>query len=110
MKCSSDLTRTRGRYWRLTGQEFLAANSFKTVSDLRLLARLVSREALKLNYGHYLKTVTAIRKQCTVCNSVVPGNTLTTYTTKRCYTINYQLNCNSNNVVYLTTCKVCGFQ
>jgi len=40
------LTRGRGRYWSPTGQEFLVANSFKTVSDLRLLVRLVSREVI----------------------------------------------------------------
>ena len=26
------------------------------------------------------------------------------------YTINYNLNCNSVNVIYLITCKVCGLQ
>ena len=29
---------------------------------------------------------------------------------KRSYNINYQLDCNSNNVVYLINCKVCGLQ
>ena len=34
---------------------------------------------------------------------------LSSHTTKRSYNINYQLDCNSNNVVYFT-CKVCGLQ
>ena len=46
--------------------------------------------------------------RCDVCNYVVPGNSLTSHTTKTSYTMNYQLDCNSNNV-YLIICKVCGF-
>ena len=47
---------------------------------------------------------------CDVCNYVTPSSSFTSHTTKRGYNINYQLDCNSNNVVYLITCKVCGLQ
>ena len=48
--------------------------------------------------------------RCDVCNCAVPGSSFTSHTTKRSYAINYQLDCNSYNVVYLITCKVCGLQ
>ena len=48
--------------------------------------------------------------RCDVCNYVTPSSSFTSHTTKRSYNINYQLDCNSNNVVYLITCKVCGLQ
>ena len=48
--------------------------------------------------------------RCDVCNYVAPTSSFTSHTTKRSYNINYQLDCNSNNVVYLITCKVCGLQ
>ena len=48
--------------------------------------------------------------RCDVCNYVIPSNSFTSHTTKRMYNINYQLNCISNNVVYLITCKVCELQ
>ena len=41
---------------------------------------------------------------------VIPSSSFTSHTTKRSYNINYQLDCNSNNVVYLIICKVCGQQ
>ena len=41
---------------------------------------------------------------------VTPSSSFTSHTTTRSYNINYQLDCNSNNVVYLITCKVCGQQ
>ena len=48
--------------------------------------------------------------RCDVCNYVTPSSSFTSHTTKRSYNINYQLDCNSNNVVYLITCKACGLQ
>ena len=42
-----------------------------------------------------------------VSNYVVSSSSFTSHTTKRSCNINYQLDCNSNNVVYLITCKVC---
>ena len=40
------------------------------------------------NYSHYITAIGELKVPC----------------------INYQLDCNSNNVVYLLTCKVCGLQ
>ena len=55
-------------------------------------------------------TVHSRSARCDVCNYVVPSSRFTSHTTKRSYTINYQLDCNSYNVVYLITCKVCRLQ
>ena len=48
--------------------------------------------------------------RCNFCNYVIASSSFTGHTTKRSYHINYQLDCNSNNVVYLITCKVCGLR
>ena len=48
--------------------------------------------------------------RCDVCSYVVPSSSFTSHTTKRSYSKNYPLDCNSNNVMYLLTCKVCGLQ
>ena len=36
---------------------------------------------------------------CDVCNYVTPSSSFTSHTTKTSYNINYQLDCNSNNVL-----------
>ena len=38
------------------------------------------------------------------------GEKFTSYRAGKSYTINYELNCNSSNVVYLLSCKVCHAQ
>ena len=48
--------------------------------------------------------------RCDVCNYVITSSSFMSHTTKRSYNTNYQLDCNSNNVVYLLTCKVWGLQ
>ena len=55
-------------------------------------------------------TVHCKSNRCDVCNYVVPSSSFTRHTYKRSYSINYQLDCNSNNFVYLIICKVCGLQ
>ena len=39
-----------------------------------------------------------------------PGERFTSYRTGKSNTINYELDCNSSNVVYLLSCKVCHEQ
>ena len=39
-----------------------------------------------------------------------PGDTFTSHITRKKYSINYELNFNSSNVVYSLSCKVCQIQ
>ena len=55
-------------------------------------------------------TVKCGNKRCQVCDYLCPGDTFTSKTTGRNFSINYKLNCNSNNVVFFMCCKVCSFQ
>ena len=55
-------------------------------------------------------TVKCGNERCQVCDYLCPGDTFTSKNTGRNFSINYELNCNSNNVVYLMCCKVCGIQ
>ena len=49
-------------------------------------------------------------RRCDVCNYLIVGDRFSNHTTGASYTINRGLDCNSRNVVYLISCKVCGFQ
>ena len=48
--------------------------------------------------------------RCDVCNYLIVGDSFSSHVTSTSYTINHSLDCNSRNVVYLISCKVCGFQ
>ena len=48
--------------------------------------------------------------RCQICNSLCVGKTFRRKTNGKEFRINYNLNCNSENVTYLITCKVCGIQ
>ena len=48
-----------GDQLQVTGLEFLTANSFKTVRDLRLLAHFVSRRLVSGRFGVILTMVTS---------------------------------------------------
>ena len=52
-------------------------------------------------------TVVCGNRGCQVCKHLEPGERFTSYRTGKSYTINYELDCNSSNVVYLLSCKVC---
>ena len=47
---------------------------------------------------------------CQICNFLCLGRVFQSNKTGKEFTINYNLNCNSNTVVYLITCKKCGIQ
>lgn len=52
-------------------------------------------------------------KNCRICRKdklLKMGDTFESTNTGKSYTINYSLNCNSSNVVYLLSCKTCGKQ
>ena len=55
-------------------------------------------------------TVVCGNRRCQVCKYLEPGERFTSYRTGKSYTINYELDCNSSNVVYLLSCKVCHAQ
>ena len=45
--------------------------------------------------------------RCDVCNYLAVGDSVSSHVTGTGYTVNYWLDCNSRNVVYLISCKVC---
>ena len=49
-------------------------------------------------------------RRCDVCNYIDEKDSFVCMRTNREYSINYNLNCNSSNVVYLITCSKCGLQ
>lgn len=48
--------------------------------------------------------------RCDVCNYLAVGDSFSSHVTGTSYTVNHRLDCNSRNVVYLISCKVCGLQ
>ena len=55
-------------------------------------------------------TVVCGNRRCQVCKYLEPGERFTSYRTGKSCTINYELDCNRSNVVYLLSCKVCHAQ
>ena len=49
-------------------------------------------------------------KRCEICNFIEPGNEFKSFVTRKTYKINFRFDCNSSDVIYLTSCKVCGQQ
>ena len=50
------------------------------------------------------------RKNCEICHILHQGDTFESSSTGKQYKINFSFNCNSRNVVYLLTCKICEKQ
>ena len=50
------------------------------------------------------------RKNCEICHKLHQGDTFEKATTGKQYKINFSINCNSRNVVYLLTFKICEKQ
>ena len=56
-------------------------------------------------------TVKCGNQRCMICkNHLKVGRSCISKRTNKSYSINYKLDCNSDNVVYLISCKVCGLQ
>ena len=49
-------------------------------------------------------------KRCEVCNYIEPGSKFKSFVTKKSYKINFRFDCNSSDVIYLISCKICGRQ
>ena len=47
------------------------------------------------------------RKNCEICQILHQGDTFESSNTGKQYKVNFSFNCNSRNVVYLLTCKIC---
>ena len=48
-------------------------------------------------------------KRCLVCLNVSETDVFQLFQTKEQYKINHQLSCNDKYLIYLLSCKVCGF-
>ena len=48
--------------------------------------------------------------RCDVCHYLAVGDRFSSHATGTSYTVKHRLDCNSRNVVYLISCKVCGLQ
>ena len=77
----------------------------KCLSDF--LVRAKFRSAAKEEVTGTLKCGS---NRCQICTFLCVGRTFRSKTNGKEFRINYNLNCNSKNVVYLITCKVCGIQ
>ena len=55
-------------------------------------------------------TVKCGDRRCQVCEHLKTGDSFISKRTGKKYSINFDLNCNSTNVVYLLSCKLCGVQ
>ena len=86
---------------------FMAFRRPKSLGDYLVHAKL--RPSTRLERSSKRKVVCGNR-QCQVCKYLEPGERFTSYRTGKSYTINYELDCNSSNVVYLLSCKVCHAQ
>ena len=67
------------------------------------------RSKLKTTYEKTGVTICE-RKNCNVCHILHQGYTFESSNTGTQYKINFSFNCNSTNVVYLLTCKICEKQ
>ena len=81
----------------------LAFRNTKTLKD-----HLV-RSKLKTTYKKPKVTICG-RKNCEICHILHQGDTFESSNTGKQYKINFSFNCNSRNVVYLLTCKICEKQ
>ena len=81
----------------------LAFGNAKTLEDH--LVRL----KLKTTYKKPGVTICG-RKNCEICHILHQGDTFESSNTGKQYKINFSFNCNSRNVVYLLTCKICEKQ
>ena len=50
------------------------------------------------------------KSRCKTCFNIKESNTFQSFVTKKDYKINHHFHCDSKNIVYLLSCKVCGLQ
>ena len=49
-------------------------------------------------------------KWCEICNFIETGNEFKSFVTQISHKINFRFDCNSSDVIYLLSCKICGRQ
>ena len=86
---------------------FMAFRRPKSLGDYLVHAKLRLSTRLQRNSKG---TVLCDNRSCQDCKYLEPGERFYSYRTGKSYTINYQLDCNNSNVVYLLSCKVCHVQ
>ena len=90
----------------ITSVPSVAFRKPKSLGDYLVRAKVDSRGPKGLLLG----TVKCSSKRCEVCKYFDEHSHFKGSQDDRRYSINYSLNCNSNNVVYLVTCKKCLLQ
>ena len=85
---------------------FVSFRKPKSLGDYLLRAKVDSRGAKHLLLG----TVKCASRRCEVCKYMDENSRFKSSQDDRRYSINYNLTCNSSNVVYLITCKKCSLQ
>ena len=88
----------------LTSPPRVAFRNAKTLKD-----RLV-RSKLKTKPNKEPGVFACGRSNCEICDVLLLGKEFKSSVTKKEYKINFNFNCNSENVIYLLTCKVCNIQ
>ena len=90
----------------ITSAPFVAFRKPKSLGDYLVRAKVDSRGPKGLPLG----TVRCSSRRCKVCKYIDENSHFKSSQDDRRYSINYSLNCNSNNFVYLITCKKCSLQ
>ena len=85
---------------------FVAFRKPKSLGDYLVRAKVDSHGPRDLVLG----TVKCSSRRCEVCKYMDENSHFKSSQDDRRYSINYNLNCNSSNVVYLITCKKCSLQ
>ena len=88
----------------LTSPPRVAFRNAKTLKDRLVRSKLKSCNEIESG------TFKCGSKRCEVCNVLTLGDEFESHVTKKKYKINFNFNCNSINVIYLLSCKVCGLQ
>ena len=90
----------------ITSVPFVAFRKPKSLWDVLVHAKVDSCGPKGLSLG----AVKCLSQRCEVCKYIDENSHFKSSQDDRRYSINYSLNCNSNNVAYLITCKKCSLQ
>ena len=85
---------------------FVAFRKPKSLGDYLVRAKVDNHVSKNLLLG----SVKCSSRRCEVCKYMGESSHFKSSQDNRRYSINYNLNCNSSNVVYLVTCKKCALQ
>ena len=85
---------------------FVAFRKPKSLGDYLVRAKVDNHVSKNLLLG----SVKCSSRRCEVCKYMGESSHFKSSQDDRRYSINYNLNCNSSNVVYLMTCKKCAMQ